>query len=197
MILVQRKDGVAVYLFAAGAEVVLGEAGLEGPEVRAIDITSQNAVLIEDVPEPDCWAGGALSWDGQAWAVVDQDLLDRELERQRQLQYARLAAIRADKSKQMLFNGRWVTTTQEDQSNVSNALQLLKALAARGVPDPTIEFEVVRGVFTTMSVAALEDYGVAVGMYVQFCWGRAKALRDLIAASPAPARVDLATGWMW
>jgi hypothetical protein len=76
MKVVRRKaDNVVAYLVADDEMVVIDDRGLHTKSMRALDIKPETHEVIDGVPAPDLFVGGAMAWNG-SWTVTNQGAYD-------------------------------------------------------------------------------------------------------------------------
>lgn len=68
----RKSDNVVAYLVPDSETVVIDNRGLHTKSVRAFDIKPDTHEVVEGVPAPDLFVGGAMAWNG-GWSVVNQE----------------------------------------------------------------------------------------------------------------------------
>lgn len=91
------------------------------------------------------------------------------------------------------FNGSPLALDDGTQRRIAGAIQYLSISN-----EPSVRWQVARGVFTTLSAAQLTGLGIAAGAHVQACFARVETLAAEIEAAPsidAVEAVDIEQGW--
>lgn len=74
----EKASQRVIYAFQDGEPCEITDSGMETPNTRALDIRQTTHEIIDGVPEPQIYVGGALTYDG-AWSVLDQDAISAKL----------------------------------------------------------------------------------------------------------------------
>ena len=72
----RNSDNRVAYLFEDYVTPSLSSSGLFGPGANRPDISDEHYTLVEHVTEPVIFVGGAMSWNGSEWNVIDTEAYD-------------------------------------------------------------------------------------------------------------------------
>lgn len=74
--IIRKSDRVALYLLPDDDIVNLNQFGLSTNRgLRAVDVLPETHEIVENVPSPEMFIGGAMAWDND-WTVANRELLD-------------------------------------------------------------------------------------------------------------------------
>lgn len=183
--IVDRISGVALYRFAYADEVTFGSDGMKTP-LRASDIKdSTHEVIIAQ--DPPFWSAHTWSWDGASWSIANQANWQSAFEQEKQKHKEAITAKRwSVETAGITVNGVPIATDATTQAKLSGALQLVQ-------DDDTIviDWKSANGTWSRLNAAAVTAIARAVGLHVQACFTREKALHAAVDDAANRAALDL------
>lgn len=190
---IETASGRALYLFDDAATVTIMDRGMTSP-LRALDIRPDTHIVVQGVPQPQTWAGGALQWDGAAWVALDQAALDAAVDAAKTTRKSEATSRRytTETSGVTLADGTVVATDRESQALIHGAYTRAKENATA-----TFDFKAATG-WKTVDAATMVAIGDAVFAHVQECFSKEKMLHDQIDAcltATDVAAVDIEGVW--
>ncbi len=174
MQIIRHRETLAVsYLLPDGAAVQLDADGLQAPGIHALDVTAATHELLQSIPPPMVWAGGALAWDA-GWVVLGQEAIDAALAAQAAArQHARAALATAVDEAVAAIYSRFTRFQLEYTEREAQAQAFKDAGYTGPVPPRVAEFATPAG----MPAQAATDLILAQAVNLRTAQGELSALR--------------------
>lgn len=176
---------------------MIGYLNAEGELVRALteaeaphEPLPEGCTLLDPLPEGI--AAGTHYWDAATQSAIEGAAPDY-LAAAKAARIDALAERRWRAEQNFSFNGSPLTLDDGTQRRIAGAIQYL---AISG--EASVRWQVVRGVFVTLTAAELTALGIAAGAHVQACFANVETIAGLIEAAEdeaAVAAIDLDAGW--
>lgn len=195
---IESATGKAIYLLQDAETAVIDGTGLHGV-VRAFDIKPETHEIVT-VPAPEIWVGGALSWSGTDWVVLDQPALDAEAER---LEGLKRDAVNVERDRRIATGATFtvtgygdipITGAQRDQSMLTGLLIKAQGAKALGVTASVMKLrDAVNGnhLLTPDQMLELISLGMSwIEDTMQVSWDMKDAEGDFTAGIPDDFRDD-------
>ena len=182
----------------AGADITLTEQGATS-QSGSFDstTTTANAALVSGVTLPELWAGGAYSYVGGVFEVINQDLIDKMYGTLASRQAVVWEAIKAHRERLSDLGGYAVTVggvTKWFHSDLKSKMQQI-ALFVSGAAVPVVPWKTMDGSFVTMSQAWAVEIFSAGAVQEAAIFAAAETHRAAMLAAEVPEAYDFSGGW--
>lgn len=200
---IETSTGLALYLLPDGETVSVTESGMVSDTVSATDIRPDTHSVVENVPQPVFWFGGALVWDGSAWSYASGNVgLDARKARMK----ADVDALEAEKTYAgfgydfgVPYGVKTLQTREQDRPNWLAVAQVASLQIAQGggdLPLRTIRTADNTNVPVTanQALAAMLGMQAHLGAILERSWTLKDAI-DAAADHDALDAIDINAGW--